>query len=95
MHASLAEHLSPTAEVLAEIAGLCERSLGARRHTRRFLDTAPCIGSFEIDRVATAAAGEDVFIDKPTDGLLGLLATLRALETEIYHVGDSAGRDCG
>ncbi len=85
--------VSPTAKTLAAIASLCERSLGARRLTRDFLDTSPVISSFEVDAVATARAGHYIFVDEPTQDLLGLLATLRALDPDGDAISD--GFDAG
>ena len=76
------------ADVLDAIAAFCEGSLLARRVTRRFLDTSPSVGLLEIDPVATSVAGEDVFIDKPSDGLLVHLVALRALDMVSDAIGD-------
>lgn len=74
---------------LAEIARLCEGSLDACRLTQAFFNTNPRVASLEIDLVATAAAGEDIFTDKPTQGLLRHLAALRALDGKSRAIGDT------
>jgi len=71
---------SPTAKVLGAIAGFCERSLDACRLTEDFFNAVPCISMSEIDPVAAAAAGHDIFVDKSTEQLLAHLAALRALD---------------
>ncbi len=87
--------VSPTAKTLAAIASLCERSLDARRVARDFLDTSPVISNFEVDPVATARTGHDIFVDEPTQDLLGLLTTLRALDADAKAIGDSFGAGHG
>jgi hypothetical protein len=85
------ECIAEKQDVLAAIAGCCERSLDACRLTQSFLDTGACWFDFQIDLVATTAAGKDIFTFEPTEGLLSLLTALRALEPEGKAVSDACG----
>lgn len=69
-------------ETLNELTILAGRNVGARACLRKFLDQGPVVAALNVDRLATSVAGETIYRDEPTEGLLACLATCRALDSE-------------
>ncbi len=72
-------------DAVEELAGLFAQSGGLQARIVKMLDHGSGLFDVEVDEAATVAAGERVIVYKPSDTLLGLLATLQT-----FH-GDSDG----
>ena len=69
-------------EILTELAALAGRNVGARACLRKFLDQGPVVAALNVDRLATSVAGETIYRDEPTEGLLACLSACRALDRQ-------------
>lgn len=76
-------------EILNELTILAGHNVGVCARLREFLDKVPIVAALNIDRLATAATGETVYRDEPSEELLACLATCRALDCEADHLAGS------
>ena len=69
--------VSPTAEMLHELAVLAKGNIYARTCLREFLNTRPCIASLETDGPATARTDQHIMHEEPSERLRACLAACR------------------
>lgn len=100
LHGSLTERETstrdvrcPTADILAELAALANRSVNARARLREFLDTKPVIAALKVDCAATVRAGHTVYADEPSQALMDALEAVRVAANDTEGDGGS-GSHC-